>query len=163
MTDGLAELYYEVAGAEQALRQLRGQLDAQLLRYDLAERQFVSGVDHLSQGEPDTVRSLGYEARIGRTATGAHLEAPAGLIARPGTEPGTVQLVWKKVVGAKSYSLQMSADPITERSWVDRLPETRRRATLGDLQGRVRYWFRVATLGAGGQSPWSEPVTAIAR
>jgi len=79
-----------------------------------------------------------------------------------GDHEGVIDLSWKKVTRAKSYTIQMSADPPTPESWTHAAIATASTRTIENLASGKRFWFRVAAIGAMGQSGWSEPATKIA-
>ena len=79
-----------------------------------------------------------------------------------GDHEGVIDLSWKKVPKAKSYTIQMSADPPTPESWTQAAIATASTRTIENLASGKRFWFRVAAIGAMGQSGWSEPATKIA-
>ena len=161
-TDEFGQLADQVKVAEQVLRQLRGQFHTQLVRFGFDQRQFLSTVDQVCQGDVDQIHSLGCEAQVGRSAPLA-VSPPEGLIAKPGTDPGAVHLQWTKAPGAKSYQLQMSTDVSSDTTWRALPGTTRTREAVGGLVSGRSYAFRVATLGAKGQSAYSQPVSAVAR
>jgi len=58
--------------------------------------------------------------------------------------------------------IQRSADPPTANSYANAGTSTKSKSTAGGLISGQRYWFRVAGVGASGQSGWSDPATKIA-
>jgi len=87
---------------------------------------------------------------------------PAALSATAGNHEGEIDLAWDTVNGARSYVIEKSGDPPTVTSWGNSGVSTKSRATLNGLTPGTRYWFRVAAVGTGGQSGWSDPATRIA-
>ncbi|PYS47941.1 MAG: hypothetical protein DMF68_14680 [Acidobacteria bacterium] len=79
-----------------------------------------------------------------------------------GDHDGEVDLQWDTVRGARSYVIEISADPPTNTSWQHKTVSTKSRATIEGLTSGTKYWFRVAAVGANGQSGWSDPATKIA-
>jgi len=73
-----------------------------------------------------------------------------------------INLAWKKVANARSYTIQFSPHPPTPESWTHAAIATASFTTIEKLTSGKRYWFRVAAVGAMGQSGWSEPATKIA-
>ena len=162
-SDALEQQLQKVAVAAQALKQLRDELHPLLTRFRLDEGQYLATVEQVSQGNPVTIRSLGCPVQVGKALPPSQVAAPTDLVVKMGADPGAVHLSWAKAAGAKAYALQLSPDPVTATSWVSLPGDTKRRRRVGDLVTGARYWFRVATLGANGQSGWSEPVYVTAR
>ena len=69
---------------------------------------------------------------------------------------------WKSVPNAKSYVIESSTDPATVTSWEHAGIATSATKTISNLKSGTRFWFRVAAVGAGGQSGWSEQATKVA-
>ena len=88
--------------------------------------------------------------------------SPAALVATAGQHDGEIDLSWEKVVKAKSYLIEKSPDPPTPTSLAHAGVATKSSFTLNGLASNTRFWFRVATVGALGQSGWSDPATRIA-
>jgi len=74
-----------------------------------------------------------------------------------------VDLSWPGMRGAKSFVVQIATVPEpVEADWKLALVSTKSRCTVGGLTTDERYWFRVAAVGAAGQSPWSPTATGKA-
>lgn len=84
------------------------------------------------------------------------------LSAATGDHDGELFLSWKPVPNAKSYVIESSTDPATVTSWEHAGIATSATKTIGNLKSGTRFWFRVAAVGAGGQSGWSEHATKVA-
>ena len=70
-------------------------------------------------------------------------------------------LTWDPTTGAKSYEIQVSPDPYTGTSWVNKAPSTKSKSSLTGLTSGTRVWVRVRATGTGGQGAWSDPATKI--
>ena len=162
-TDQLAALDAELRASETAILALRGRLHTAREQYLLDERRYASGVELTAGGDPDVIRALACDPIGGQLPAIGALEPPTALRATPGTDPGTVQLAWSVVRGARSYALERSADPPSDGSWTALPGRTGVRRAVDGLAPGARYWFRVASIGAAGQSRFSDPVIATAR
>src|ERR1044072_4542172 len=112
-------------------------------------------------GKDDTViTSAGMETKSSRSAPTVPT-APLGLSATTGEHEGEINLTWKPVANARSYIIEFSLDPATASSWTHSGVATAANKTLFSLTSGKRYWFRVAAVGAGGQSGWSEHATKV--
>ncbi|MFN0031548.1 MAG: hypothetical protein ACKVOR_05260 [Flavobacteriales bacterium] len=76
---------------------------------------------------------------------------------------GVIDLKWKRLRGAKFYTVQVTATPEVAASWTQLVIVPRSRVKLTEMPSlQVRY-FRVAGTGTAGQGPWSEVAEGIAR
>ena len=78
-----------------------------------------------------------------------------------GSKAGEIELNWDKVKGTKSYIMQKQLDPHDDTMWEYAGVSTKSKDILDNLERGKQYWFRVAAIGAAGQSPWSDPATKI--
>jgi hypothetical protein len=123
--------------------------------------QLAAYVESVAGGDETMITSAGLETKVAHSAPSA-LFSPTGLGTTAGDHDGEIELSWKKVANAKSYTIQFSPDPPTAESWTHAAVATASFATIEKLTSGKRYWFRVAAVGAMGQSGWSEPATKIA-
>jgi hypothetical protein len=76
-----------------------------------------------------------------------------------GINPGEVECNVETVKGAKSYSYEYTADPLTDSSvWLNE-PDSRISHLITGLQSGKKYWFRVAAIGLRGARAYSNPVS----
>jgi hypothetical protein len=123
--------------------------------------QLAAYVESIAGSNETIITSAGLETKISRSAPTV-LTPPQGLSTTVGDHDKQINLSWKKVANAKSYTIQFSPDPPTAESWDQAAITTAAFATIENLTSGKRYWFRVAAVGAMGQSGWSEPATKIA-
>ena len=88
-------------------------------------------------------------------------DMPQSLSATAGDHDGEIDLSWKAVPKARSYTIEASLDPATPTSWTHAGIATSASKTVTNLTSGKRYWFRVAAVSAGGQSGWSEHATKV--
>jgi hypothetical protein len=123
-------------------------------------------VDSVARGDVDLVLRSGFKvSRIPRPV--GVLPEPQNLRAKPGADPGTVNLRWNTVDGAESFQVQMREElPLQETAaqgkvvkevWVSLKSTTRTTLEVTGLQSLKYYWFRVAAFGSAGLGPWSDP------
>jgi hypothetical protein len=127
---------------------------------DLVSR-MVSFVDTASGGKEDIILSAGMDVRAPSIPSGA-LPAIPSLFATMGDHEGEIDVSWNFDSLAQSYVLQISPNPPTDSSWTQVTVITVSSYTVKGLTSGVKYWFRVAAVGAGGQSGWSDPAVKMA-
>ena len=125
-------------------------------------RQLAAYIENVSGGDEKIIRSAGVSVRSPLTATSDTLAAPTGLSATEGDHEGEIDLHWNSVKRARSYIVERSADPPTDTSWTQVQVVVSSSATVNGLARGAKHWFRVAAVGANGQSGWSDPATKIA-
>jgi len=128
---------------------------------ELLLRQLASYVESVAGDDDLKILGAGMEVRSPATAAGPPA-TPAALSATEGDHDGEIDLSWDPVSGAKSYVIERSPDPPTSNSWAHQTVSLKSSASVGGLVSGTRYWFRVGTMGTGGQSGWSDPATKIA-
>lgn len=112
-------------------------------------------------GKDDTlITSAGMETKA-VASTPTLPSPPQGLSATAGDHEGEIDLSWKPVSNARSYTIESSVDPATATSWTHVGIATSASKSITNLTSGKRYWFRVAAVGAGGQSGWSEHATKV--
>ena len=131
------------AKLDQTLTQLAGYVES------------VAGKDHT------LITSVGMEIKASRSAPTLP-SVPQSVSAAAGEHDGEILLSWKPVVNAKSYLIESSTDPATATTWEHAGVATSATKVVSSLKSGTRFWFRVAAVGAGGQSGWSEQATKVA-
>jgi len=122
----------------------------------------LAGFVEAVAGRDDTlITSVGMETKASRSTPTSPAE-PQSVGAVAGTHDGVILLSWKPVPNAKSYTIESSTDPATATSWTHVAIATSAAKAISNLKSGTRYWFRVAAIGAGGQSGWSEHATKVA-
>ena len=112
-------------------------------------------------GRDDTlITSVGMETKTARSTSTTPSE-PQALSAAAGNQEGVIMLSWKPVPNAKSYTIEASTDPANAASWTHVDIATSATKAINSLKSGTRYWFRVAAVGAGGRSGWSEQATKV--
>lgn len=128
---------------------------------DINLQKLANYVESASNGDDAKIHSASMNVRSKGVPIGA-LSIPAGLFAAAGDKEGEMYLRWERVIGAKSYVIELSLDPITSTSWKYAGVSTKASITISGLTSGTKYWFRVAGVGAAGQGPWSDPATKYA-
>jgi hypothetical protein len=122
----------------------------------------ASYVDSASGGKEEVILSAAMDVRTPSLASNLPPPTPNNLTPTVGDHEGEIDLSWNASQNAQSYIVQMSQNPPTENSWVQVAIVTASKATIKNLTSGAKHWFRVAAVGAGGQSGWSNPATKMA-
>ena len=130
-------------------------------KVNLVLAQLAAYVESIAGHDETIITSAGLTSKSSRSAPTV-LSPPKGLSATTADHDGTIELSWKKVPNARSYTIQFSPDPPTPESWTHAAIATAAFSMIDKLTSGKRYWFRVAAVSAMGQSGWSDPATRIA-
>lgn len=160
--DELETAYNETLAARQ---EAKAKTSAQNQKEDAFDRimsRLASYVESASDGDEVKIRGVGLDTRTVSTSSSDTVTAPASLTATAGDHDGEIDLHWDKVNRARSYVIEMSADPPTNTSWQHKAVSLKSQATIEGLTSGTKYWFRVAAVSTNGQSGWSDPAAKIA-
>ena len=160
-TNGLSGAYTTTQAAKQALKAGVADQSAKEDVLDQLISQIASYVESAAGADEALINSAGMDTKAAASAPSMP-DTPTGLEVTIGDHDGELDLSWNPVSGAKSYVIQQSADPPTGTSWTHDSTSTKSSTTVDGLLSGTRYWFRVAAVGAAGQSGWSDPATKIA-
>lgn len=109
-----------------------------------------------TNGVETSILSSGFGVR-GPNTPPAPLAAPTGVTASLNGSPGNTKVKWKGVVGAVSYLVEMSPEPMTATSFTQVATATKTSCDAGGAEPGKMAWFRVAGVGPTGTGPWSAP------
>ena len=158
--DSLETNYNDAQAARLISKTKTGLQDDQNAALDLLVAQLASYVDAASGGDATKIESAGFEVRATPSPVGT-LPAPTDLQVLPSEHSGSADVSWKGVFGARAYSIERAADaPSLEYSVIGN--STKKQTSLNSMVSGKKYWFRVAAIGAAGQSAWSDPVPLFA-
>jgi hypothetical protein len=122
--------------------------------------QLAGYVEMASDGDKAKIESAGFSVRNPPAPIG-ELPPPVDLQVVPSDHAGTADVRWQQVFGAKAYSIERANDA-PELDWTVIGNSTKKQATLNSMVSGTKYWFRVAAIGAAGQSAYSDPVPLFA-
>jgi hypothetical protein len=124
--------------------------------------QLVGYVENISGGGAAKIESAGMGVRASTVAPIGAMTQVLELVLSQGDFEGTLDVVWKPVRGAKSYEIQISADPPTGTSWAAKMTASKSSATLEGLTSGAKLWARVRAVGADNKpGPWSDPAVKV--
>ncbi len=158
--DSLETLFNEAKAARLASKSKTGLLDDQSAAVDLLVNQLANYVDTMSNGDAAIIESAGFATRATPTPVGP-LPAPTDLQVAASEHPGSADIRWKNVGGAKAYLVERAQENST-LNWTMIGTSTKSEASYNSMVSGTKYWFRVAAIGTAGQSAWSDPVPLFA-
>ncbi len=129
-------------------------------KVDQVLTQLANYVESIAGRDDTLITSAGMETKAARSAPSAPA-VPQAVGANASDHEGEIELFWKSVPNARSYTIEASLDPATATSWTHVGIATSAGKVIGNLTSGKRYWFRVAAVSAGGQSGWSEHATKV--
>jgi hypothetical protein len=160
VADELEKAFASVQAAKSELTTRVGLQDNAETKVDQMLTQLAGYVESVAGKDDTLITSAGMETKTARS-TPTLPTAPQGLSATAGEHEGQIDLSWKAVPNARSYTIEASVDPATPTSWTHVGIATSASKAISNLTTGKRYWFRVAAVGAGGQSGWSEHATKV--
>lgn len=129
-------------------------------KVDQALTKLANYVESIAGRDDTLITSAGMETKAGRSAPTVPA-VPQAVGANAGDHEGEIELFWKTVANARSYTIEASLDPTAGTSWTHVGIATSAGKVIANLTSGKRYWFRVAAVSAGGQSGWSEHGTKV--
>jgi hypothetical protein len=129
-------------------------------RVDQALTKLASYVESIAGKDESLITSAGMETKASPSAPSVPA-VPQAVSAEAGEHEGEINLFWKAVPNARSYTIEASNDPAAPASWTHVGIATSASKLIANLTSGKRYWFRVSAVSAGGQSGWSEHATKV--
>jgi hypothetical protein len=117
-------------------------------------------VETTANGDAAKIISAGYDVKKSATPIGA-MDVPINVLAKEGVGAGNVVITWKAVKGAKAYNLEQTDDITKPENWIHVATVTKAKCEVNGQISGVRYWYRVAAIGAAGQGAASDVTTRI--
>jgi hypothetical protein len=159
-TDELETAFAQVQAAKSEMSTRVGTQDNAEKKLDNLLTRLGSWVESVAGTDDALITSAGMEIRGSRSAATPPI-APEALAASVGVHEGEIVLSWKAVANAYSYLIESSLDPAGAASWTQVAIATAASKTISGLTSGKRYWFRVKTVGAAGESGWSEHASKV--
>ncbi len=163
LTEGAHELedaYNAALAARQAAKMKTSIQEVRSAELDGVLTLLALYVENASNGDKAGIESAGFSVRNPPAPIGT-LPAPVDVQVAPSEHAGTADVAWKAVRGAKAYCIERAADA-PALDWGVIGSSTKREASLNSMVSGSKYWFRVAAIGAAGQSAYSDPVPLFA-
>jgi hypothetical protein len=164
LTTAANELRTAYSDAQAARQTQKEKTATQNAKEDLLDQlltQEAAFVESVAGNNEEIVLSAGMDVRASNAASTTPPGQPQSLAPFPGDRDGEIDLTWERVMGAKSYVIEKSADA-QATSWQHAGVATKAMFTVDDLPSGSRFWFRVAAVNNNGQSGWSDIAMKIA-
>lgn len=161
-TDKLGTLLENAKTARQASLQASAAVQEAVKIHLLSYTNLANHVATTSNGNATFILSTGYGVRATPTPVPSP-GAPTHLRVKMGTDPGSIQAIWKAIIGAKVYNVQYTTDPTGADAWIDAdSTPSAARLLLTGLESGTTYLIRVCALGNGLPGPFTTPVQQMA-
>ena len=158
--DEFAQAFALVQAAKSDLTTRVVTQDNAAAKVDQALTKLAGYVESVAGTDDTLITAAGMDTKAARSAPTVP-SAPQSLSANAGEHEGEINLFWKAVPNARSYTIEASQDPATAGSWTHVGIATSASKVITNLTSGKRYWFRVAVVSAGGESGWSEHATKV--
>lgn len=160
--NALEQANADAAEARAVSKQRTAALEEKEDALDALMSRLASFVDSASGGKEEIILSAGLDVRAPSLVSNVPPGAPTNLVLTMGDVDGEIDLAWNSAQGAQSYVVQMSPNPPNDSSWTQAAVVATSKHSINNLTSGTKYWFRVAAVGVGGQSGWSDPAVKMA-
>ncbi|HEX8653509.1 MAG TPA: fibronectin type III domain-containing protein [Pyrinomonadaceae bacterium] len=160
--DTLEQANADALEARALSKQRTAILEEKVDTLDDAMTRLASFVNAASGGKENIILSAGMDVRTPATSSNFVPDTPNTITPTMGDHEGEIDLVWNAKQSAQSYIVQSSPNPPKDDSWTQVAVVTASKHTVTGLTSGSKYWFRVAAVGSGGQSAWSNPAVKMA-
>jgi hypothetical protein len=158
--DELTQAFALVQAAKSEVTTCVVNQDNAATKVDQVLTQLAGYVESVAGKDETLITSAGMETKSSPSSPTLPT-VPQALSANAGEHEGEINLSWKAVANARSYTIEASQDPAGASSWTHLGIATSASKIITNLTSGKRYWFRVAAVGAVGQSGWSEHATKV--
>jgi hypothetical protein len=117
-------------------------------------RELGDWIEKHSSGDELTLVSSGF--KLAKPRKEISLQNPEEFIIMPGKNMGEIIMQVKRVAGAKAYIYQYTRDPLTDDSKWETINSTKRKIVVKKLPLGVKFFFRMAAIGARNQVVYTE-------
>jgi hypothetical protein len=157
--DALSEAFALVQSAKSEVQTRVVTQDNAETKLDDALTKLANYVESVAGRDDTLITSVGMETKATPSAPTLP-NVPQALRASAGKHEGEINLSWRAVANARSYTIEATQDPAAA-SWTHAGIATSASRVISNLTSGKRYWFRVAAVGSVGQSGWSEHATKV--
>lgn len=119
-------------------------------------------VETKTEGDPALIPISGFAVKAPTSVPIGPLPRPQGVKAQMGTYPGQIKVSCTAIKGTQSYLYECRPHEESGQAWQQVKVSTKSRVEIEGLISGKRYAFRIAAVGAAGQSPWSDEAVSMA-
>jgi hypothetical protein len=146
--------------ALEAARAATADLHAAERAYDLAVSQLGAYAEGMVGADVQKLEAAGFELRkTPEPIVGLDMVTDLKLISN--SYSGVLFARWKPLRGAKSYEVQICADPPNETHWRSIKPSPSSSEKIGDLISGTKMWVRVRGVARKTTGAWSQPACKV--
>ena len=152
----------KVTATEQAYK--RAVIEKNQLRQavEAALRSRAGRVCVIAGNDEAVIAGAGFKAAIARGARIGELPAPQHVKATMGAMRGHIDLKWKRPKGSKSEIVECRTRGAVPGPWQRVKFTARPKCSIHGLTSGQDFGFRVRSLGAAGEGPWSDEAVRMA-
>jgi len=150
-----------VTSLEGQLTAARAALPGLVATLKVAMEARATYVETTTNGDPSKIPISGF-AVAGTPGTPiGPLPRPENVKAAMTQTPGVIRVSCEPIKGTQTYILEMR-EHLDAQPWVQAKLSTKSRNDIAGLVSGKTYAFRIAAVGAAGQSPWSDEAVCMA-
>ncbi len=146
--------------AVEAARAATAELHAAERAYDLAVSQLGAYAEGVAGADVQKLETAGFTLRKTPEPI-LGLEMVTDLKLSSNSYSGVLFARWKPLRGAKSYEVQICADPPNETNWRSIKPSPTSSETIENLLPGTKMWVRVRGVARKSTGAWSQPACKI--
>ena len=160
--NGLSTAINLVSSLEGQLAAARAALPVAVETHMVNLRARATYVENASDGDPALIPLSGF-AVAGTPGTPiGPLPRPENVKAAMGKFPGVIRVSCDRIKGTQTYVTECRLHDEPNQTWQQAKLSTKSRNDIGGLISGKNYGFRMAAIGAAGQSPWSDEAVSMA-
>lgn len=141
-------------------KQATADKDTAIAALAAAANQIAAYVDLTANGDESKILSAGLSIRAARTPQIVPVQVQ-NLSVTAGDNAGSLDAHWDGMDNAKSFEVQISADPFSDATWKPADTVTNSKAVLTGLTSGAKIWVRVRAINSKGKGAWSDVATKI--
>ena len=143
-----------------ASKQATADKDNAIATLAAAANQLAAYVDLTANGDESKILSAGLSVRAAR-APQTVPEQVQNLSVTAGDNAGSLDVHWDGMDNAKSFEVQISADPFTDATWKPADTVTNSKSALTGLTSGGKIWVRVRAINSKGKGAWSDVAVKV--
>jgi len=115
-----------------------------------------------TNGDPALIPISGFAVAASPNTPIGPLPRPENVKAKMSNFPGIIKVSCKAIKGTQTYVYEYRLHDVPNQPWIQIKLSTKSREDIPGLVSGQNYAFRIAAIGAAGQSPWSDETVCMA-